>query len=207
MTRATSVIDDCINKLKIRGKHKEKWAKTRKKGHGGKHTCPKKVVRRSPSCRTGNDGLGVIQAFHTVPIVLFIGCSGPVVGSLTVSYWFYLGTRLLGQNTGYKELCVQYLVIVVFVFNVPPTAKVIWRQGHSLKSHLTDWWSRESNLGPLVYKASSLSTTPQQLLNTVWKAWITSKMLCPQISNFVHIKGLGEHIGEHIVAALSVLPS
>ena len=35
MTRATSVIDDCINKLKIR-------AKTRKKGHGGKHTRPKK---------------------------------------------------------------------------------------------------------------------------------------------------------------------
>ena len=28
---------------------------------------------------------------------------------------------------------------VVFVFNVPPTAKVTWRRGHSLKSHLTDW--------------------------------------------------------------------
>ena len=43
MTHSTSVIDDCINKLKIRGKHKEKWAKTRKKGHGGKHTRPKKL--------------------------------------------------------------------------------------------------------------------------------------------------------------------
>ena len=42
MTRATSVIDDCINKLKIRGKRKEKWAKTGKKGHVGKHTRPKK---------------------------------------------------------------------------------------------------------------------------------------------------------------------
>ena len=30
-------------------------------------------------------------------------------------------------------------VVVVFVFNVPPTAKVIWRQSHNLKSHLTDW--------------------------------------------------------------------
>ena len=30
-------------------------------------------------------------------------------------------------------------VVVVFVFNVPPTAKVIWRWGHSLKSHPTDW--------------------------------------------------------------------
>ena len=27
----------------------------------------------------------------------------------------------------------------VFVFNVLPTAKVIWRRGHSLKSHPTDW--------------------------------------------------------------------
>ena len=42
MTCATSVIDDCINKLTIRGKHKEKKAKTRKKGHSGKHTGPKK---------------------------------------------------------------------------------------------------------------------------------------------------------------------
>ena len=30
------------------------------------------------------------------------------------------------------------LDVVVFMFNVPPTAKVIWRRGHSLKSHPTD---------------------------------------------------------------------
>ena len=53
--------------------------------------------------------------------------------------------------------------IVVFVFNIPPTAKVIWRRGHSLKSHPTDQWSRESNLRSPVYKASGLSTTPQRL--------------------------------------------
>ena len=41
MTRATSVIDDCINELKIRGKRKVKRAKTRKRGHGGKHIRPK----------------------------------------------------------------------------------------------------------------------------------------------------------------------
>ena len=29
--------------------------------------------------------------------------------------------------------------VVVVVFNVPPTAKVIWRRGHGLKSHPTDW--------------------------------------------------------------------
>ena len=28
---------------------------------------------------------------------------------------------------------------VVFVFNVPPTAKVIWRQSQGLKSHPKDW--------------------------------------------------------------------
>ena len=31
------------------------------------------------------------------------------------------------------------VVVVVFVFNVPPTAEVIWRRGHGLKSHPTDW--------------------------------------------------------------------
>ena len=35
----------------------------------------------------------------------------------------------------------SWLSCVVFVFNVPPTAKVIWRQGHGLKSHPTDWWT------------------------------------------------------------------
>ena len=36
----------------------------------------------------------------------------------------------LSQNTDFR-------IIVVFMFNVPP--KVIWRQGHDLKSHLKDW--------------------------------------------------------------------
>ena len=57
------------------------------------------------------------------------------------------------------------IVVVVFVFNVTPTAKVMWRRSHGFKSHPTDWWSRESNLRPLVYKASGLSTTPQRLLS------------------------------------------
>ena len=36
--------------------------------------------------------------------------------------------------------CFSYVnIVVVFVLNVPPTAKVIWRRGHSLKSHRTDW--------------------------------------------------------------------
>ena len=29
--------------------------------------------------------------------------------------------------------------VFVFVFNVPPAAKVIWGRGHGLKSHPTDW--------------------------------------------------------------------
>ena len=34
---------------------------------------------------------------------------------------------------------VSCIVVVVFVYNVKPTAKVIWRWGHSLKYHPTDW--------------------------------------------------------------------
>ena len=35
--------------------------------------------------------------------------------------------------------------------------------GTLFKSHLKDWGSQGSNMGSLVYKASSLSTTPQPL--------------------------------------------
>ena len=59
------------------------------------------------------------------------------------------------------------IVVFVFVFNVPPTAKVIWRRDIGLKSYPTDLWSRESNLRPLVYKASGLSTTPQRPLGPI----------------------------------------
>ena len=64
----------------------------------------------------------------------------------------------------FKIIFSKIFVVFVFVFNVKPTAKVIWRWAHSLKSHPTDWWSWESNLQPLVYMASGLSTTPQWLL-------------------------------------------
>ena len=57
------------------------------------------------------------------------------------------------------------LFVVVFVFNIPPWAKVIRRGSQALKSHQTDWdyWSQESILRRLVYKASGLSTTPLRL--------------------------------------------
>ena len=43
MTRATSVIDDCINKLKIRCKHKKNHCQNeKKKRHDGKQIRPKK---------------------------------------------------------------------------------------------------------------------------------------------------------------------
>ena len=34
----------------------------------------------------GQSILKVLQAFHTVRIVLYIGCSGPVIGSSTATY-------------------------------------------------------------------------------------------------------------------------
>ena len=52
--------------------------------------------------------LKVIQAFHNVFAVLYIGCSGPVVESSTATCWFYLVTRQLGQNARYTELWVEY---------------------------------------------------------------------------------------------------
>ena len=54
---------------------------------------------------------------------------------------------------------VIVVVVVVLGFYVPPTAKVIRRQDLGLKSHSKDWRSQGLNSRPLVYKASSLTTT------------------------------------------------
>ena len=65
----------------------------------------------------------------------------------------------------YLYSIINYLyVVVVLGFYVPPTAKVIRRRDLGLKSHPKDWRSPGSNSRPLVYKASSLNTTPCRLL-------------------------------------------
>ena len=56
----------------------------------------------------GQSILEVFQASHTVRIVLYIGCSGPVVEYLNKINMIQSTTRSLGQNTQYTELCVQY---------------------------------------------------------------------------------------------------
>ena len=56
----------------------------------------------------GQSILEGIQAFHTVRIDLYIGCSGPVVECWNRINMNQSTTRPLGQNTQYTELCVQY---------------------------------------------------------------------------------------------------
>ena len=62
---------------------------------------------------------------------------------------------------------VSKVIVVVLGLYVPPTAKVIRRRDLGLKSHPQVWRSPESNSRPLVYKASSLTTTPRRLLVSV----------------------------------------
>ena len=56
---------------------------------------------------------------------------------------------------------IVFTQVYVFVLNSLPAATVLGKQGHSLKSHLTDWKSLGSNLGHLdtIYKVSGLSKT------------------------------------------------
>ena len=56
----------------------------------------------------GRSILKVIQAFHTVRIVLYTGALAQWSGPRLHTFWFYLDPRLLGQNTRYTELCVQH---------------------------------------------------------------------------------------------------
>ena len=73
-------------------------------------------------------------------------------------------------------------VVVALGFYVPPTAKVIRRRDLGLKSHPKDWRSLGSNSLPLVYKASSLTTTPRRLLLSVKWNWLYRKV--PKISDY-----------------------
>ena len=60
MTRPTSVIDNCIRLNKIRGK----MSQNEKKGTRREAYSAQTVVRRSPPCRTGNEGLEYL--FHCI---------------------------------------------------------------------------------------------------------------------------------------------
>ena len=67
-------------------------------------------------------------------------------------------SRLASTEAGPSE--GQYQTednVCLFMLNIPPTDKVIWRWDYSLKSHPTDR-SLGSNLWPLVYKACGLPT-------------------------------------------------
>ena len=77
-----------------------------------------------------------------------------------------------GHNAG-KSCCCCVLCL----------AKVIWRRGYGLKFHPTDWWSRELNLRPLVYKASHLSTTQWQLFRKEFKQTVKT-LIRPGICRF-----------------------
>ena len=81
-----------------------------------------------------------------------------------VSRWIYYEGWLISCEPCIEDhfTATQLLLFSVFMFNVPPTAQVIWRRGPR-KSHPTIWWSRGSNLLSLLYKASGLSTTSHQL--------------------------------------------
>ena len=75
-------------------------------------------------------------------------------------------------------VCTIYwsVVVVVLGFYVPPTARVIRRRDLGLKSHQKDWRSQGSKSRPLVYKVSSLTSTPRRLL--YWSVPIVISDLC-----------------------------
>ena len=94
-----------------------------------------------------------------------------------------------------KISCV--VVVVVLGFYVPPTAKVIRRQDLGLKSHPKDWRSPGSISRPLVYKASSLTTTPWRLLSCA----VTAQLICTFV--FAYAKSRFSNDRAHLMVPLS----
>ena len=88
----------------------------------------------------------------------------------TALEWSVISIYLLEASidfTAPTSPSVSKVVVVVLGLYVPPTAKVIRRRDLGFKSHPQDWRSPESNSRPLVYKASTLTTTPPKLLVSV----------------------------------------
>ena len=82
--------------------------------------------------------------FYKVTVPFFVpGVNTTFWGVILYSYFMpacrKVKTISLVLQGAVCDLMHYCMIVVVFVFNVPPTAKVIWRRGHGLKSHPTDW--------------------------------------------------------------------
>ena len=64
-----------------------------------------------------------------------------ITKALTLIF-FFINVSLGANDPLGHRVWRRPIWLVVFVFNVPPTAKIIWRQGHCLKSHPTAWLTR-----------------------------------------------------------------
>ena len=58
----------------------------------------------------------------------------------------------------------SFQCVYVLEFNIPPAATVIWKLGHGLKFHPTNWRSQGLNLQPGVYNESGLATIEHHML-------------------------------------------
>ena len=79
---------------------------------------------------------GTLNPQHTVTVPAWV--RGNDIGGIhEVNFLFYYEPAQQMPKVRYVKHS-----FCLFVFNLPPTAKVIWRWGHGLKSHPTDWRSR-----------------------------------------------------------------
>ena len=70
---------------------------------------------------------------------------GPLSESDCSSLFIVNRSRVLHTlDFSLEKFQLEFYFICMYVFNILPTSKVIQRQGHSLKSHLTDWKSSGS---------------------------------------------------------------
>ena len=96
------------------------------------------------------------------------------------------------QNTRIQSGGPDPLKVAVFVFNVPLTAKVIWRWGQGLKSHPTDWWCQ----GPLTEQSSDLFCLLLSLSSTYFTGegstgFFQSKLYFPRFRGVQHMYSRG----------------
>ena len=66
------------------------------------------VLQCAQSLKSEDRAFRMLFKLENVHIVLYIGCSGPVVECLNKINMLQSTTQLVGHKTHYTELCVQY---------------------------------------------------------------------------------------------------
>ena len=136
---------------------------------------------------------------------------GWVIVATAPELWSVMSKMWIFLEKWVKEISANVLEFMLTFAKMQDDSTLMWKKLRKLRlkhfeSYASFWHCTHSfvyrvfwSSGRVVHCFISIlfrhsTTGPEHpiyiTMRTVWKAWITSKVLSPQLSNFVHLKGL-----------------